>query len=479
MISQKIKKFFGVLPISPIFFAMLVKRGDKMEKLLINAMDCLNVGVHIIDATGKTIVYNHKMSELEAMNRSEVLDKNIHDVFQFQENEESTLLTALHTGEAVLNVKQQYFNNIGRKIMTVNNTYPIVEAGEVTAVMEIATDVTKIERLLRHQKEALKPSFHFDDIIGENSGLLDVIELAKRAARTTSNVLLIGETGTGKELFVQSIHDASNRSDKPLIAQNCAALPDTLMESILFGTTKGAFTGAEDRPGLFEQANGGTLLLDELNSLPIHLQAKLLRVLQEKKVRRIGGLQEISVDVRMIATINEDPFELIVQEKLRKDLYYRLAVVALMIPPLRERMDDLDLLVESFIHKYNDLLQMNVQSISPAAREHFRQHDWPGNVRELEHAIESAMNSMEYEQIIDEVHLPYYFRMKAPKLQKAMFTSFEQDSSKNLKEQLLDAERVILEKVLTDTQHHITLAAKQLGLSRQSLQYRMKRLGLQ
>lgn len=449
-----------------------------MEKLLVEAMNCLNVGVHIIDATGKTIVYNEKMSALEAMKSSDVLHKNIQDVFQFQENEESTLLSALHSGEAILNVKQQYFNNVGRKIMTVNNTYPIVEEGRVTAVIEVATDVTKIERLLRHQKEAFQSTFQFDDIMGANTALEDVIELAKRAARTVSNVLVIGETGTGKELFVQSIHNASNRSAKPLIAQNCAALPDTLMESILFGTAKGAFTDAEDRPGLFEVAKGGTLLLDELNSLPLQLQAKLLRVLQDKKVRRIGGLEEVAVDVRVIATINEDPFELIMNNKLRKDLYYRLAVVALMIPPLRERMDDLDKLVDTFIQKYNELLQMNVQAISPAVRAHFHQHDWPGNVRELEHAIESAMNSMEYEQIIDEVHLPYYFRMKTSKSQKTPLVHLTNDSSKTLKEQLLDAERVILEKVLSDTQHHITLAAKQLGLSRQSLQYRMKRLGL-
>ncbi|MBM7700462.1 sigma-54 interaction domain-containing protein [Kurthia huakuii] len=449
-----------------------------MEKLLVEAMNCLNVGVHIIDSTGKTIVYNEKMSALEAMKSGDVLHKNIQDVFQFQENEESTLLSALHSGEAILNVKQQYFNNVGRKIMTVNNTYPIVEDGAVTAVIEVATDVTKMERLLRHQKEALQSTFQFDDIIGANTALEDVIELAKRAARTASNVLVIGETGTGKELFVQSIHDASNRSAKPLIAQNCAALPDSLMESILFGTAKGAFTDAEDRPGLFELAKGGTLLLDEVNSLPLQLQAKLLRVLQDKKVRRIGGLQEVAVDVRVIATINEDPFELIINEKLRKDLYYRLAVVALMIPPLRERMDDLDKLVDTFIQKYNELLQMNVQAISPAVRAHFNQHDWPGNVRELEHAIESAMNSMEYEQIIDEVHLPYYFRMKTSKMQKIPLAQLANDASKTLKEQLLDAERVILEKVLSDTQHHITLAAKQLGLSRQSLQYRMKRLGL-
>lgn len=447
-----------------------------MENLLLQTIEKLNVGVHMIDATGKTIVYNDKMSQLEAMDVRDVLYRNVQEVFQFQENEYSTLLTVLETKQPILNVKQKYYNNIGREIMTMNHTYPLFERGEVIAVVEMATDVTKMERLLRHQKQAQQTTFDFEQIIGKTGGLREVVELAKRAARTSSSILLVGETGTGKELFVQSIHHASERSEKPLITQNCAALPETLMESILFGTTKGAFTDATDRPGLFEQANGGTLLLDEVNSLAPHLQAKLLRVLQEKKVRRIGSLQEIDVDVRVIATINEDPFDLIATDRLRKDLYYRLAVVTLMLSPLRERLEDIDELVASFIQKYNELLQMEVTTISPAVRAHFMAHHWQGNVRELEHAIESAMNAMEYETIIDDIHLPYYFRMQqlAPKI-----VQYEADASKALKDQLLDAERVIIEKTLVETQHHITLAAKQLGLSRQSLQYRMKRLGLQ
>lgn len=446
-----------------------------MENLLLQTIEKLNVGVHMIDVTGKTIVYNEKMAQLEAMAVEEVRGKNIQDVFQFQENEHSTLLTVLATKQPVLNVKQKYYNNIGREIMTMNNTYPLMDGENVVAVVEIATDVTKMERLLRHQKKAHETTINFDQIIGAEGGLREVVELAKRAARTTSNVLLIGETGTGKELFVQSIHHASERHHKPLITQNCAALPEALMESILFGTTKGAFTDAADRPGLFEQANGGTLLLDEINSLPTHLQAKLLRVLQEKKVRRIGGLQEVDVDVRVIATINEDPFDLIASDRLRKDLYYRLAVVTLMLPPLRERLEDIDDLMNAFIDKYNQLLQMEVTDVSPAVRARFMAHQWQGNVRELEHAIESAMNAMEYETIIDEIHLPYYFRLQQAPPQ---LVQYESDSSKALKDQLLDAERVIIEKTLANTQHHITLAAKQLGLSRQSLQYRMKRLGL-
>lgn len=191
--------------------------------------------------------------------------------------------------------------------------------------------------------------FTFDHIIGDSRAIQSVIAEAKRVIRTSSSILIIGETGTGKELFAQSIHNESQRSTKPFISQNCAAIPETLMESLLFGTNRGAFTGAIDKPGLFEEANGGTLLLDEINSLSPALQAKLLRAIQEKTIRRIGGTQEKEIDVRIIATINEDPLEAIAHNRLRQDLYYRLSVVTLCLPPLRERKEDIAYLVQHFI----------------------------------------------------------------------------------------------------------------------------------
>lgn len=193
--------------------------------------------------------------------------------------------------------------------------------------------MTKLERLIReNMNKKGSTTYTFDSILGTSPAIQDVIENAKRATRTSSSVLLAGETGTGKELFAQSIHNGSDRSGGPFISQNCAALPDSLVESILFGTKKGAFTGAVDQPGLFEQAHGGTLLLDEINSLNLSLQAKLLRALQERKIRRIGSTKDTPIDVRIIATMNEDPIDAIAGERMRKDLYYRLSVVTLIIP---------------------------------------------------------------------------------------------------------------------------------------------------
>ncbi|MER2141710.1 MAG: sigma 54-interacting transcriptional regulator, partial [Priestia megaterium] len=310
----------------------------------------VDAGIHAVDETGKTIIYNEKMTKMELMDEQDVLHKNLLDVFMFKENQQSTLVQALQKGKETVNVKQTYFNNQGQEITTINNTFPILKDGVIQGAVEIAQDVTKLERLIRQNiRQKGNTRFTFDSIIGNSQAVHDVIEDAKRATRTPSYVLIIGETGTGKELFAQSIHNGSSRSSAPFISQNCAALPDNLIESLLFGTKRGAFTGAMDNPGLFEQAQGGTLLLDEINSLNPNLQAKLLRVLQEKTVRRIGDTVDKPVNVRVIANMNEDPIDAIAENRLRKDLYYRLGVVTLFIPPLRERKEDIIELTKFFI----------------------------------------------------------------------------------------------------------------------------------
>src|SRR5699024_3571612 len=306
-----------------------------------------------------------------------------------------------------------------------------------------------------------------------------VIEEAKMATRTTSSVLIVGETGTGKELFAQSIHNGSNRSIAPFISQNCAAIPDSLMEGLLFGTKKGAFTGAIDRPGLFEQADGGTLMLDEINSLEPSLQAKLLRVIQEKIIRRGGDTKDKKVDVRIIATINEDPIDAISDNRLRRDLYYRLSVVTLFIPPLRDRKEDIGYLSQSFIKKYNALFQMNIKQINNRVKHLFQQYDWLGNVRELEHAIEGAMNLITDEETIDVHHLPARFRNKISDRQKNNAMSpINTDFQQTLHDKMAEVEKNFIQQTLEEHENNISHAAKSLGISRQSLQYRMKKFGL-
>jgi arginine utilization regulatory protein len=449
-------------------------------------LDEVDVGVHAVDETGKTIIYNKKMMQMESMDFHDVMDKNLLDVFMFKDDQSSTLVKALQEGKKTSNVKQTYFNNKGREITTINNTIPIYIDESLHGAVEIANDVTKLERLIKGNMSKGSTRYTFENIIGTSPAILEVKESAKRATRTSSYVLIVGDTGTGKELFAQSIHNASDRLSAPFISQNCAALPDNLIESLLFGTKRGAFTGAVDTPGLFEQANGGTLLLDEINSLNLNLQAKLLRVLQEKTIRRIGDTKDTPIDVRVIANMNEDPIDAIANNRLRKDLYYRLGVVTIFVPPLKDRKEDIPLLVEHFIEKYNERFQMNVKGLSDEVQLSFMEYDWHGNIRELEHIIEAAMNVMIDEEVIMYSHLPYQYRSKMQLKERMMplstvETFIKENSEINipLKDQMELFEKTYIEHVLKKYDFNISRAAKALGLSRQSLQYRMKKLSLE
>ncbi|MHC0039041.1 sigma-54 interaction domain-containing protein [Pseudoneobacillus sp. C159] len=447
-------------------------------------LDEIDIGIHVINQEGKTIFYNKKMMEIESMDIEDVLDKNLLEVFSFEQNSHSTLLEALHKRRRVLNVKQTYYNNTGKEITTINNTIPLLNGDIQLGAVEIARDVTKYERLLREnlQNKTGNTRYTFESIIGGSTAIGEVIEASKRATRTNSSILIVGETGTGKELFAQSIHNGSARANKPYISQNCAALPDSLIEGILFGTKKGAFTGSIERPGLFEEANGGTLLLDEINSLNPSLQAKLLRVLQEKTFRRVGDTKDREVDVRIIATINEDPIDAISEGRLRKDLFYRLSVVSLFIPPLKERKEDIPELVSFFIDKYNHLFAMQVKSVSEEVLQMLLSYEWPGNVRELEHIIEGSMNLMEHEEVITYSFLPIQFRNKSQfqtqKQQQVGTDDFllqKTQSIKTFDKFMAEVETNYLIKVLTQHGYNITKAADALGMSRQNLQYRMKK----
>jgi arginine utilization regulatory protein len=272
---------------------------------------------------------------------------------------------------------------------------------------------------------------------------------------------------------VHAIHNASPRRDKPFIAQNCAALPETLLESILFGTIKGSFTGAETRPGLFEIANGGTLFLDEINSMSLQLQAKLLRVIQDGNVRRVGDTRTIHVDVRIVTAINIDPRQALSDKTLRDDLFYRLSVISIKMPPLREKRDDINLLMGHFIKKYNKRLHKNVKHVSDDVQDFFMSYSWPGNVRELEHAIEGAMNIAE-EDTINSKCLPYYLGEIFTKSQLTQ----EEHEIKSLKETLYDLERSLIEKALKKSEGNTTRAAEVLDVPRQTLQYKISKYNI-
>lgn len=463
----------------------------KLIRIYEHILEGINEGVHVVDEKGTSIIYNKKMSEIEAMDKDQVINKNLLEVFSFDNEQNSTLLQALKQQKTTSNVKQTYFNNEKKEITTINKTFPIYDHHQLIGAIEIANDVTKMERMIKGNifKKG-NTRFTFDQIIGDSLLINEVVENAKRAARTTSSVLIVGETGTGKELFAQSIHNGSTRSNGPFLSQNCAAIPENLMESLLFGTKKGAFTGATDHPGLFEQAEGGTLFLDEINSLTPALQAKLLRVLQEKTLRRIGDTKDKETNVRIIAAINEDPIDAISNNRIRKDLFYRLGVVTIVLPPLRERKEDIFKLVHHFITKFNHLFQMDVCGITNEVKQFFSQYDWPGNVRELENIIEGAMNLIMEETEIDFCHLPSYLRRKSNLQPEISYSHLNEESaideninlqtnSNDLKTLMEKYEEVCIRRAIQKNGGNITRTAQELGISRQSLQYRIRKYNIQ
>jgi len=467
-----------------------MRKSEFNDIVLQDILHHTDLGIHVINKDRKTMIYNEAMAKLEGLKSNLVLNKNILDIFPSLDEESSTLINVMRTGKAILSRTQTYLNYKGQKITTINSTLPLIYKGETIGALEVAENVTHIKRLsdqlidLQNElninkneaKDGTIKRYTFSDIIGNNIGIKTAIDIGRRASNTSSSVLIYGETGSGKELFAQSIHYEGNRKHKPFIAQNCAAIPDSLLEGILFGTEKGGFTGAVSRPGIFEQAHEGTLMLDEINSMPLPLQAKLLRVLQEGYIRRVGGIKDIPVDVKIIATTNEDPLESIKNGTLRKDLYYRLNVVYINIPPLRKRLDDITLLCDFFIKKYNKLLGKNVWMISEEMIEKFKNYSWPGNVRELENVIESAMNYiLEDEYVLKKEHFISSAQIFG---NKNLILDKEIDTSKSLPDLLGEIEKKLILDTLESFNFNISRAAKKLGIKRQTLQYKIKKYEL-
>ncbi len=463
---------------------------NKINDLVVqNILQHGNIGVHVIDKDRRTIIYNEAMAELEGLEIFQVLDKDILDIFPSLDENTSTLIKVIHSGEPILNSTQTYFNYRGHSITTISSTIPLYSGDAIVGAMEIAQDVTNLRKLsdqLLELQQELKVSkkdskrtpqikkYTFSNIIGSNKSLVIAKEVGEKASETPSSVLIHGETGTGKEMFAQSIHNHGIRRNNTFIAQNCAAIPDSLLEGILFGTEKGGFTGAIEREGIFEQANGGTLLLDEINSMSLPLQAKLLRVLQEGYIRRIGGLKDIPIDVRIIATTNEDPSSGIESGSIRRDLYYRLSVINIHIPPLRERLDDLDLLTSYFIRKYNKILNKSIERLSDQVMMDFMNYDWPGNIRELENFIEGAMNMVSSrDRILNrENFITSNFIPRTSALGNNIIGGL---SEKSLPILLEGIEEKIIREMMGRYGNNITKTANHLGIKRQTLQHKLKK----
>jgi arginine utilization regulatory protein len=318
--------------------------------------------------------------------------------------------------------------------------------------------------------------FTFSDIIGESISTKATISEAQSIALIDGNLLIVGETGTGKEVFAHSIHNFGKNKDQPFVAINCGAIPENLLESTLFGTLKGSFTGAQNQTGLFVQAKNGTMFLDELNSLSISMQSKLLRVLQERKVRPVGSNDTIPINCRIISAINEDPYKLIESGKLRKDLFYRISSVYLPIAPLKERLADLPSLMDYFINKYNQIFNKNIKSISSELNKVLYNYSWPGNVRELEHIIENLMihaNNKDRKLLIE--HIPAYTKSL---LFAKQYSGSGNSSAFNLTGTLKSIEERIIRDQLNKNNWNISKTARELGIVRQSLIYRLQKLNI-
>ncbi|MGW6299600.1 sigma-54 interaction domain-containing protein [Peribacillus butanolivorans] len=318
-------------------------------------------------------------------------------------------------------------------------------------------------------RERNKASYTFDHIMGKSPALLEVKVQARIAAKSDSNVLILGESGTGKELFAHSIHNESRRAMGVFVKVNCAAIPAELLESELFGYEEGSFTGAKKggKAGKFEAADGGTIFLDEIGELPLHMQVKLLRVLQEKEIERVGSTGSVQIDVRVIAATNRNLEEMVSKGEFRLDLYYRLKVMQIHVPSLRKRLEDVEILVSYFVEKYQNLMKKRVQGMSDQALRLLRLYKWPGNIRELENIIERALNIVEEEEMIDSKHLP-----------EEITGHKELVPIRTLAEVMEETERATIFSSLEMTSGNKSETAKRLGVSRTTLYEKMNKYGL-
>lgn len=447
-------------------------------------------GITIIDTSGDilfSVKFNPVFNPEQKDDFEDVVGKKLSEVFPNINDQNSTLIKAMELGMPIYNRRQGVMDRSGNTVFTKNISLPIKANDRIIGSIEISKDLGKQKQALssvimmdpeqfKHFQNVDKKLYsnraHYtlEDIITANKETLDQKDFINKIKDSSAPVFLFGETGTGKELFAHALHNASNRANQPFITQNCAAIPDNLLESLLFGTTKGSFTGAYDNPGLFELAEGGSLFLDEINSMPIYLQSKLLRVLQDGFVRRLGDKSERRVDVRVISAANLHPKDCMKIGQLRQDLYYRLSVLTLKMIPLRDRPEDIQILLNFFINRYNASLNKNIKMVSKEVYEYFKHHSWPGNVRELQHLVEYAMNIADSSENT--------IRMDHIASRAEEFS----DDNKSAQIQITplgqilgSVERDMIERAVGLTGGNISKAARLLEIPRQTLQNKLKK----
>lgn len=465
------------------------------DLLLKKVASVLKDGVHVVDQDGITILYNRKIEIIENRNASSIMGKPLGNVEERNDNDVH-LFEVLQTGLPQVNQIYKGINRYGNKVIGNVSIWPINEKEMIVGAIKIVVDVTELRTLRQRVLGITKDinqltqtdksyrngeNYMITDIIGESNEMEHVRHLAMLSAKCDANVMITGASGTGKEMIAQGIHNESNRKNRPLVIENCAAIPDNLMESTLFGTVKGGFTGAVDRLGLFQIANGGTLILDEINSLPVGLQAKLLRVLQEGTFRPVGSVEMKRVDVRVIAITNQNPEDLIKAGSLRSDLFYRLSVIDIYIPPLREREGDLELLTGFFIEKYARHIGKWPMYLSPEVKEAFRKYPWKGNVRELSNVIECGVSLADAGELIQLNHLPHYFTKQIDAYGEKISAIEELKTDRlatgmNLTQYINEVERRMIKDAVEQCGGNISKTAETLGITRQALQHKLRKI---
>ncbi len=434
----------------------------------------------IVDKDGKITAMNQTYLDILGYTKEQVIGQYILDI-----SPTSELPEILATGRVD---KADIFMINGRE--TIVTRLPIIKDGQIigaigkslfldmSGVRILTNRIQETEKELNAYKEEVrnfyKAKWQFPNLIGQCPEFLAVKALAEHVSQTNSTLLITGESGTGKELFAQAIHNASSRGCGPFIRINCAALPDNLLESELFGYEDGAFTGARrgGKPGKFELAQGGTIFLDEIGDMPLTMQTKLLSVLQERSVERVGGTAPIPVDVRVIAATNRNLEEMVREQKFRQDLYYRLNVVRLAIPPLRSRLGDIPYLTRYIVNILNRDLKTNIMEITKGAYPLLQDYEWPGNVRELYNLLEQAVNLAQMEGI------DYLTSRHFPSLAKKPLTAPVLGQTQNLAETMEELEKRMIQEALENNQGNKTQTAKQLGMHSSALYRKLSKYGL-
>jgi PAS domain S-box-containing protein len=443
---------------------MMYMKEDEQYHFFNVILDSVADGVFAINEKGEITFFNRAAEEITGFAREEALGHNCFDIFRANICQTNCALKqTVNTGKEIINLPINIINKHGKEIpISISTAVLRDEKGNIIGGVETFRDLSAIEQL----KKELRGQYTFQDIVSKNHTIQEMFQILPDIAESDSTVLIQGPSGSGKELFANAIHNLSLRKHKPFVKVNCGALPDSLLESELFGYVKGAFTDAKkDKPGRFALANGGTIFLDEIGDMSPALQVKLLRVLQDRDYEPLGGTSTVKVDVRVVAATNQDLVTLVRSGRFRDDLYYRLNVVKIDLPPLSRRREDISLLVEHFVEKFNLKMGKNISGVSHEVMSFLMRYDFPGNVRELENIIEHAFVMCKGE-MIELRHLP-------PEMAESS-TEGETELGKPLQTAEADAIRKALER----NRGNRLRTARELGINRSTLWRKIKRYGI-